>query len=743
MNGSGRDLPRARKGETTMVDERRLAETIGVDEALVREYRELFETHGIPIHGDSVGEGDRAERLLMVSTHGYWGDPPPAGVPDTGGQTYYVLEVSKAWARQGRKVIIFARWFEPFPRVEQFADGVWLVRLRAGSDEFVRKEEIYALTPALAEAATTVGALFGAEGVMGHYADGMVVAAEIGERLGLPVTCVPHSMGVLKMLRLGWDPDDEAQLRDPEYHFDHREVFELAALRAANFEIANTPREPEILREYYDIAFPHAVMPAGAAKPFFEAGEADPDPSVAARFGLEPGKYVLFWGRLSEAKFVEGVVQVLGEARKLDPDAAGDVVAAIIGGSPDNPSGEEKEVERAVATEMERYGLGPGDVKRIESQTHATLAPLARTAVAYVGMQRLEPFGMGAAEAMGAGLPTMISQVAGITRWLQDGVEVVFIDPDDPATAGAKLVELIRDREHWQRLSRVGREKSIADFSWDGIAARQGRVMDSLLAGEDPREAGELPAVPVERFQRRKGRAFHRTTSPWRGDIPRIKAYHVDAARELLPHILERVDGAGTAGRRLTVALGGESGSGKTEIGYLLSLMLREQGKRGVVIPGDAFFVRPPDENHANRLAAAARGDLSEGVGPHEVNLARLDGILAAAADRGTAAVAVPSDCRSLTARRYPEVPVALDGVDAVMIDLTYSLHLEHADCKIFLQPASLDRIEEVRARNLARDPDQDFDFIERVLRLEHDLISPLIERADLIVDKDYRVEVP
>ena len=35
------------------------------------------------------------ERILMISTHGYWGNPPPAGVPDTGGQTFYVLEVSK------------------------------------------------------------------------------------------------------------------------------------------------------------------------------------------------------------------------------------------------------------------------------------------------------------------------------------------------------------------------------------------------------------------------------------------------------------------------------------------------------------------------------------------------------------------------------------------------------------------------------------------------------------------------
>jgi len=81
-----------------------------------------------------------ANRIVMVSTHGYWGDPPPAGVPDTGGQTYYVLEVSKTWALQGRKVIILARWFNPYPQVETLAKNLWLVRIPAGSDEFVRSD---------------------------------------------------------------------------------------------------------------------------------------------------------------------------------------------------------------------------------------------------------------------------------------------------------------------------------------------------------------------------------------------------------------------------------------------------------------------------------------------------------------------------------------------------------------------------------------------------------------------------
>ncbi len=125
-----------------MADLQRLAKENGIAFDLVEEYRDLFVEHGIPLAEVEAAAEKRAQRLIMVSTHGYWGDPPPAGLPDTGGQVYYVLNVSKAWARHGRQVIILARWFEGYPRVERFADGVWLVRIRAGSDAFVRKEEI-------------------------------------------------------------------------------------------------------------------------------------------------------------------------------------------------------------------------------------------------------------------------------------------------------------------------------------------------------------------------------------------------------------------------------------------------------------------------------------------------------------------------------------------------------------------------------------------------------------------------
>ena len=35
-------------------------------------------------------------------------------------------------------------------------------------------------------------------------------------------------------------------------------------MRGGNFEVANTPEEPEMLKKYYDLEVPNTVMPAGA-----------------------------------------------------------------------------------------------------------------------------------------------------------------------------------------------------------------------------------------------------------------------------------------------------------------------------------------------------------------------------------------------------------------------------------------------------------------------------------------------
>ena len=99
---------------------------------LLDEVGALFARHGIPEAEPGGAHSGACHRILMVSTHGYWSDPPPAGATDTGGQTLYVLQISRECARAGRKVLILVRWFAPYARVDPLEDGLWLVRIPAG-----------------------------------------------------------------------------------------------------------------------------------------------------------------------------------------------------------------------------------------------------------------------------------------------------------------------------------------------------------------------------------------------------------------------------------------------------------------------------------------------------------------------------------------------------------------------------------------------------------------------------------
>ncbi|MBW2637431.1 MAG: glycosyltransferase, partial [Deltaproteobacteria bacterium] len=458
-------------------------------------------------------------------------------------------------------------------------------------------------------------------------------------------------------------------------------------------------------------------------------------------YNLLPGKYFIYFGRFSEAKNVPGVIALFGEARRIASEMMAGIKLVLVGGSPENREPEEVIVENQGGEVLKEYGLNEKDVVRLPSQEWKTLAVLAHHALAYVGMQKMEPFGMGVAEAMAASAPVVISDRAGRTRWITDGVEGIVVDPDDPGKAAERLVSLMKEREKLEEIARRGNEMCRDIFSWDAIARDQGEILDALCRGIAP------PGVKGEGFNplfaRREGRAYQRSAFTWRGDPPVIKEKHKKAATSLFPHILQEVRHAGGAGRRVIVALAGESGAGKTEIAEYLRYLLRSEGMWGVTISGDAFFRRVPSENHRARIDAYAEGQLQKYLGPSEVDLERLDSLLGSAIDRNRKTISVPSDCRTLGSRRYDEVPVDLEGIDVLFVDLTYSLLLENVTLKIFLESDYKGRIDEIRERNLGRDPDQDFEFILKVLEIEHGIIQGLKKRANLIVTKNYDIYRP
>ena len=391
-----------------------------VHPGLLRDYARLFAQHGIP--GAGVDSGRKTARsIIMSSPQGLWSDPVIACNRDTGGQPEYVLQIAKQWAGMGRNVIIIARdfrigeadtrrknrtdnvvmpedvyrenkdYFGDPPRVEQYTDNgpdkgnVWLVRVPstggpvrehrnyddmtirspspAGTTDdrgkFVWKTDLWTHLPELSEGATAIAQLFGADIIVGNWADGMGVAANVAARLGIPAVHIAHDMAVnkinssvrierkamrVKALRAKGAPEQETKALEQEmsgmkkeflpYEADlllgteyvprPRLATELYSYAAGNFEIENTQDEYETYVKFFPnfpLTTPESQVsfaPAGAAPIFYRArGDYDYTAEDEAKYRYEPGfakaqtregreimdryglkekKYIIYWG---------------------------------------------------------------------------------------------------------------------------------------------------------------------------------------------------------------------------------------------------------------------------------------------------------------------------------------------------------------------------------------------------------------------------------------------------------------
>jgi len=185
---------------------------------------------------------------------------------------------------------------------------------------------------------------------------------------------------------------------------------------------------------------------------------------------------------------------------------------------------------------------------------------------------------------------------------------------------------------------------------------------------------------------------------------------------------------AGDAGRRLVVAIAGESGSGKSVAASSLAHELEAAGYRPQVLYQDDYFVRPPRTNHEFRMV-----DIAANVGPHEVQLDLIAAHIAAfraARDETGPLVDYPGN-------RFLVQSLPFSSCNILVVEGTYVLGLHDLDVRIFCSATHV----QTRERRRARNRDIDDPMVDRVLALEHALIAPTGATADLVIDADLQLE--
>jgi uridine kinase len=212
-----------------------------------------------------------------------------------------------------------------------------------------------------------------------------------------------------------------------------------------------------------------------------------------------------------------------------------------------------------------------------------------------------------------------------------------------------------------------------------------------------------------------------------RGDIILVEDHHRQAAstivRRLLPDIRDH-------NGRFVVTVAGESGSGKSETAQAIAEALAPERVEAAVLQQDDYFRHPPRTNDRTR-----RSDI-DWVGPNEVRLDLLDEHLAEAGGGGAG---LDKPLVIYEEDRIESETVDLQGVSVVIAEGTYTSLLENVDCRVFIDRNRLDTME-----HRVRRGREDFDpFIERVLEIEHAIISEHKALADVLITRDYGVEFP
>ncbi len=207
-------------------------------------------------------------------------------------------------------------------------------------------------------------------------------------------------------------------------------------------------------------------------------------------------------------------------------------------------------------------------------------------------------------------------------------------------------------------------------------------------------------------------------------ELPRSRpasAYR-ERARQLLA--LLRSDFGVPRDARTVIAVAGESGSGKSVTAIDLAAELNANGITSAIIHQDNYFVRPPRTNHEFR-----KHDITS-VGPQEVQMDLIREQLRAfrAAERVMAPVVDYEGNRFLTQ------PLDFAHTGVLVVEGTYALLLDSADIGIFLQATYRD----TEGRRKARNRDIFDPFVDDVLEIEHRVIAPQADIADILLDRDF-----
>lgn len=245
---------------------------------------------------------------------------------------------------------------------------------------------------------------------------------------------------------------------------------ERAALGAASAVVAvSAGMRGDVLAAYPEIS-PERVRVIRNGIDTFEYAP-DPGMDVLEKHGIDPSRpYVIFVGRITRQK---GVPVLLRAADSLDPSAQ----LVLCAGAADTPELGAEVSSLVAGLQASRSGV----IWIPEMLPKPEVIQLLTHALVFVCPSVYEPLGIVNLEAMACKTAVVASRVGGIPEVVEDGVTGVLVSPDDPSALASALNGLLLDPGRAAGMGRAGRERAVAEFSWEAVGVQTAELYAELV----------------------------------------------------------------------------------------------------------------------------------------------------------------------------------------------------------------------------------------------------------------------
>lgn len=204
------------------------------------------------------------------------------------------------------------------------------------------------------------------------------------------------------------------------------------------------------------------------------------------------------------------------------------------------------------------------------------------------------------------------------------------------------------------------------------------------------------------------------------GDVLLITEKHKKAAEQIVDR-LSRIESD-----KMVIAIGGESGSGKSELAHVISRRLKDKGELAKILHIDNYYKVSPQERTEWRKR---HGVESIGLSEYDWDLINQN----IAEFRESKEAVLP--CIDLLTDQEDRLITNFEGIKYLIVEGLYPLKAD-ADLRIFIDLT----YHETKKAQILRGKEPQNEFRLQVLQREHEVVQSLRPSADLLVTKDFDV---